>query len=695
MKNLSFLLAAPSRLRRRSLVALSLTGAALLGACTAAEEFPDEAEVSVATTAAAIEVEPPVCDTPNPEETSTEYTAACVTALELNGPEDLAFDCDDPSKSVEVPETNPVKVLERTQEVTYCDRPNVLNGECDPGSRFQVVRDVETKDKRGRVQIVAHCRKRALGPGQFQDIAMIGYNSVTGDTCFWQNTLTAMSGDMRKRIPGTPAGDKVWQTPKGVSDTGCIACHDNGPFIRSPYLSQLKSTPITERKVKEGNPPTTRDPSSEQSDIRFAQEQAAKFGSTLPGSRQDGFNKAEPYRFVGKAFQGWKTYGISLSEGGRQNDCLGCHRMGLSKKDGAWKSGDGSGFVAGTTMKFSPMAVGKDGSQPSKNPHSAESPIWMTPSQLIYSDVNKDAQAKLFDCGKNTVRGQPTSGCNIYEFGQGSSCRSGALTATINGATSSGPTATPGNSRIDFPWGPDIGFMAWRTLHGPLVAADLKARLSDAAFDGTYATIGIAPAGNFFLDANWKGPARPGGRYKPGGTVVGTRFSEILAVPDPIKCGGSVFQMEDFGTTPNQELLLDKGESVSVPTTFIGNASSSAKDVFGLLLQAPASYLQRRTVGRLPFEGAAMAAGCGAYTPRYVARNVRSRNDVLLASAAQTDKVRCFLTGIEGDWRGSGTQQQPYAEIYLNAARETRLRVWPVDTAAGIAATASCLELRP
>jgi hypothetical protein len=53
------------------------------------------------------------------------------------------------------------------------------------------------------------------------------------------------------------------------------------------------------------------------------------------------------------------------------------------------------------------------------------------------------------------------------------------------------------------------------------------------------------------------------------------------------------------------------------------------------------------------------------------------------------------LTGIEGDWRGSGTQQQPYAEIYLNAARETRLRVWPVDTAAAIAATASCIELRP
>ncbi len=90
-----------------------------------------------------------------------------------------------------------------------------------------------------------------------------------------------------------------------------------------------------------------------------------------------------------------------------------------------------------------------------------------------------------------------------------------------------------------------------------------------------------------------------------------------------------------------------------------------------------------------------MAAGCGAYTPRYVVRNVRSRNDVLLASAAQTDKVRCFLTGIEGDWRGSGTQQQPYAEIYLNAARETWLRVGPVEPPAGIAATASCLELRP
>ncbi len=672
MENLSFLRAAPGRLRRRSLVALSLTGAALLGACTASEEFPDEAEVAVATTAAALEVEPPVCDAPNPEETSTEYTAACVTALELNGPEDLAFDCDDPDKSVEVPDTHP--------NGANCDRPNVLNGECDKESRFQVVRDVETKDRRGRVQIVAHCRKRGHGPGQFEDIAMIGYNSVTGDTCFWQNTLTPMSGDMRKRIPGTRDGDKVWQTPNSVSNGNCIACHDNGPFVRSPYLSQLKSTP----------PTVDLDP-----DIVKAQAEAAKFGSALPGSREDGVNKAEPYRFVGKAFQGWKTYGISLNEGGGQNKCLNCHRMGLSKKDGNWMSGDGTTATQsrGTTMKFSPMAVGDNGSQPSKNDHGNHSPIWMTPGQVSYLQDTKDAQARLFDCGQLLVLGGTSRGCAAYEFGQGSSCRSGAITATINGVTSSAPTTTSGGSRVDFPWGPDIGFMGWRTLFGPFRAVDEKVRFDDPAFDGSYATIGVAPDGHFFASAQWHGPDAPGGRRPPGGTAVGTRFAEIVAVPNPQKCGGTLFGMEDFGERPNQDLFLDSGESISMPTTFVGNVSSSAQDAFGLLVQAPATYLQRRTAGRRPFEGVAMASGCGAYTPRYVVRNVRSQYNVRLTTAAQTDKVRCFLTGIEGDWTLDGPQ--PFAEIYLNAARETWLRVGPVETPAGIAATASCIELRP
>ena len=66
------------------------------------------------------------------------------------------FDCD---AGTEVPQTHLAGGL--------CDRPNVLNGVCDPGSRFQVLK--ETND----VAIVGHCRKKGNADHQYGDIAVI------------------------------------------------------------------------------------------------------------------------------------------------------------------------------------------------------------------------------------------------------------------------------------------------------------------------------------------------------------------------------------------------------------------------------------------------------------------------------------------------------------------------------------------
>ena len=44
-----------------------------------------------------------------------------------------------------------------------CDRPNVLNGVCDPGSKFQVLAQT------GDAAAVAHCRKMGLGTGRYGD----------------------------------------------------------------------------------------------------------------------------------------------------------------------------------------------------------------------------------------------------------------------------------------------------------------------------------------------------------------------------------------------------------------------------------------------------------------------------------------------------------------------------------------------
>jgi hypothetical protein len=55
-----------------------------------------------------------------------------------------------------------------------CDRPNVLNGECDPGSRFKVLTN------NAYAYVVTHCRKESLSAGHYRDIAVIQHNRNNG-----------------------------------------------------------------------------------------------------------------------------------------------------------------------------------------------------------------------------------------------------------------------------------------------------------------------------------------------------------------------------------------------------------------------------------------------------------------------------------------------------------------------------------
>jgi hypothetical protein len=103
-----------------------------------------------------------------------EYAARCDAATGVSVP---AFDCDDPA-ATEVPMTHPHYAPGSTTHVQTCDKPNRLNSECDPGSRFHVL--VRTPD----AFVVAHCRKKGNAPGQYGDIAVIQHNEKNGATCF-------------------------------------------------------------------------------------------------------------------------------------------------------------------------------------------------------------------------------------------------------------------------------------------------------------------------------------------------------------------------------------------------------------------------------------------------------------------------------------------------------------------------------
>ena len=102
-------------------------------------------------------------------DTLSEYAAKCDAATGIHVPE---FNCD---AGTEVPGQGDVPAT--TPNAAHCDRPNVLNRHCDPGSKFQVLPG-GTAD----AVAVVHCRKVGLpiAGSEYNDIAVIQYNKKNG-----------------------------------------------------------------------------------------------------------------------------------------------------------------------------------------------------------------------------------------------------------------------------------------------------------------------------------------------------------------------------------------------------------------------------------------------------------------------------------------------------------------------------------
>jgi hypothetical protein len=265
-----------------------------------------------------------------------------------------------------------------------CDRPNVLNGACDPGSKFQVLP--------GRTQdavAVAHCRKLGNGPGFFGDIAVIQHNKRNGATCFYQalgtlpgnrvpspraNAPTAQVGHLQ----GAPWEDGAarWISPQGTEGIGCTACHDNGGFIRSPYLAQLTAAP-----------------------------------HALP-STADGYdNLNAPLKYVGLDFMSNRSWSIStaLDPFDQGASCTACHRLAVSNHEQVV-----NGQNRGTALDFANIATAA--SQRSKNPHGPNSPIWMRPGQVVYAAGAEASASRIRACADAFRRSGFTSapsGCVV------------------------------------------------------------------------------------------------------------------------------------------------------------------------------------------------------------------------------------------------------------------------------------------
>jgi hypothetical protein len=297
-------------------------------------------------------------------DTLGDYAAKCDAAIGLTV---RGFSCED---GVEVPGQGTVP------DGSLCDRPNVLHGKCDPGSKFQVLA------RNADAAVVAHCRKVGLSTndadngrdrGMYSDIAVIQYNKSNGAICFYQ-ALGRLDG---RNVPPPSAGESAWHWigPKGTQNIGCTGCHDNGGFIRSPYLAQLNLLPST----------------------------------------AEGFdNLHTPLRYVGLDYATDRSWSVdapapACPSGENCLRCNSCHRLAVNNNR------DGKG---GTAIDFAMKATAR--TQLSKTMHSAASPIWMRPGQVDYS-AQAEADATAFrDCGNAFVSGGPSNlpaGCSVQPLG--------------------------------------------------------------------------------------------------------------------------------------------------------------------------------------------------------------------------------------------------------------------------------------
>lgn len=276
-----------------------------------------------------------------------DYARQCDLAI---GPTVPDFDCD---AGTEVPGQG--STFSGNAPGVTCDEPNCLNKQCDPGSHFQVL--VRSDD----AYVVAHCRHEGGDNGMYGDIAVIQYNRKNGAACFYQALGNQSHGNMpgghsAPNAPAKPvkapsngqAPNTFWLRPSATAGIGCGGCHDNGQFIRSPYLDQVKGP------------------------------------DALPGADDFSFNSNQPYAFVGQDFSSWKAFKVEIAG----NECNGCHRMGVNNV----ASGGGTALVFGIRATAA--------SEVSKNPPSAASPIWMppVPVQLVFNQAHANSAKAIHDC---------------------------------------------------------------------------------------------------------------------------------------------------------------------------------------------------------------------------------------------------------------------------------------------------------
>lgn len=124
-----------------------------------------------------------------------------------------------------------------------CDRPGLLpngagsDGQCVPNSRILDL-------SQGLTQISVMCRQKKIRPAEtvlYDEIDIIAHNAATGATCWFQAEASASEPLDGSNVPSpnSPSAGDFWHDPVEVASAGCGNCHDNDPFMYSPFVGQV------------------------------------------------------------------------------------------------------------------------------------------------------------------------------------------------------------------------------------------------------------------------------------------------------------------------------------------------------------------------------------------------------------------------------------------------------------------------
>ena len=140
-----------------------------------------------------------------------------------------------------------------------CDKPALLpyaedgkpsDGQCIPYSRM---RKIELNDE-FKTQISIGCRQKKIRSKEsvyFDEVDVIAHSVVNGQTCWFQakakegsegiDGRKVPSPSLRTEQQGYPQAATFWHTPQEIVDSGeqCTNCHDNDPFMYSPWVGQV------------------------------------------------------------------------------------------------------------------------------------------------------------------------------------------------------------------------------------------------------------------------------------------------------------------------------------------------------------------------------------------------------------------------------------------------------------------------